>query len=374
MTVTIAGRLAVLLACALIAGCSDLPRGAALESEIRDSAGKSTPGFAFYPVTRALLPAVETWPAVNAERSRGWIGGGGGSAGQLIAPGDLLDVTIWDSNDNSLLASPGRRTVPLGEMTVSPSGRVFLPYAGEVRVAGMGPDRARAVIQQQLEGISPSAQVQISVASGRQNSVDLVGGVTTPGSYPMPDRNYSVLGLIAEGGGVRPQMRNPRVKLQRGGAVYATSVERLYREPALDTVLAGGDKVIVEDDPRYFLSLGAAGKEDLFYFPKEEVNALEAISLIGGIADTRADPEGILVLREYPREALSAGVRGPRETRVVFSIDMTTADGLFSAQNLAIQPKDVVLATESPVGSIQVALTILAGGLGVARSATLLGN
>ena len=65
----------------------------------------------------------------------------------------------------------------------------------------MSPQAARARLQRELEVIVPSAQVQLSMAAGRGNSVDLVGGVASPGSYPMPDRAYTVLGLISEGGG-----------------------------------------------------------------------------------------------------------------------------------------------------------------------------
>ena len=99
--------------------------------------------------------------------------------------------------------------------------------------------------------------------TGRLNSVDLVAGVGSPGSYPLPNRNYSVLALIAQGGGIPASVNNPRVKLQRGSKVYAISAERLYDSPTADAILVGGDKIIVEEDDRYFLSIGAAGKEHL---------------------------------------------------------------------------------------------------------------
>ncbi|WP_040610903.1 polysaccharide biosynthesis/export family protein [Oceaniovalibus guishaninsula] len=361
-----------ILLLSLVAGCSSLPRGAALESEIRRDAVQGESGYAFYPVTRGLLPTVAAWPAVNVEPSHGWPRQTPGSQGQLIAPGDRVTIRFWDSSENSLLTDSGQRSADLGTMTVSPSGRVFIPYVGEVRIAGMSDARAREAIQTQLLEISPSAQVQLQLEQGRLNSVDLVSGVKSPGSYPLIDRNLSVLEAISLGGGVSERLRNPRVKLQRGSNLYARSLTALYQNPALDTLVTGGDKIIVDEDRRYFLALGAAGKEDLVYFTQEDLSALEAISMIGGIADTRADPEGILVLREYPREALAAGLRGPRETRVIFSIDLTTADGLFSAKNLQIMPGDVVLATESPVGSLQLALAIVGAGFGTIRTAAAL--
>ena len=351
---------------ALGSGCTVLPRGAAMESEIVDRRG-SVGDYAFYEVSRALLPVIEAWPDANLERTSGWPRRTAGSMGRTIAPGDSVAITLWDSSDNSLLTTPAQRFTSLGEIVVSPSGRVFIPYAGEVRIAGMTPDRARAAIENQLSNVAVSAQVQLSLREGPANSANVVSGVAQPGTYPLLNRNVSVLDLISQAGGIPPNLRNPRVKLQRGSELYAVSLDALYENPAADALVAPGDKLIVEEDERYFIALGAAGTEDIVYFPQDEVTALEAVSLIGGITDTRADPDGILVLREYPRSALAPGVRGPREPQVVFSLDLTTADGLFSAKNLQIMPGDVVLATESPVSSIQVALSVLGGGAGFAR-------
>jgi len=355
---------------AVMTGCSNLPQGAALRADITENTDSLESDIAFYPVTKALLPAVAAWPEINPERFSGWPTARQGSLGQIIAPGDRLSVKIWDNQDNSLLLSAGARVADLGPMVVSPTGRIFVPYVGDVRVAGMGPDRARSVVQSELEAISPSAQVQLAMAPGRQNTVDLVSGVAKPGSYPMDDRNLSVLSLISQGGGVPNSLRNPRVKLQRGQQTYMTTVEQLYNDPRMDSVLNGGDKVIVEEDKRYFLSLGAAGKEEIVFFERDKITALEAISMIGGITDTRADAKGILVLREYPREAVSAGARGPRGQRVVFAIDMTSADGLFSAKNLEIQPGDVVLATENPVTRVQTVVALIGAGFGLLNAAS----
>jgi polysaccharide export outer membrane protein len=357
-----------------LSACGTLPQGAALRTEITRGSEDAETDFAFYPVTRALLPTLDAWPAVASEYSHGWPKGSHGSTGQIIQPGDLVEIQIWDNQDNSLLMSNGQRVASLGEVAVSPSGRVFIPYVGDVRISGMGPDRAREAIQNELMMISPSAQVQLLMQAGRQNTVDLVSGVAKPGSYPLPDRNFSVLSLISQGGGVPKDMRNPRVRLQRGDRTYLNTVERLFSNPGMDTVLTGGDKVIVEEDERFFLSLGAAGKEQIVYFDRDRITALEAISMIGGLTDSRADPEGVLILREYPRSALSAGARGPREQRVVFAIDMTTADGLFSARNMLIQPGDVVLATESPVVRVQTVVGLIGAGFGLLTAAGNVSN
>lgn len=357
---------------AMISACA-LPRGAGIATEVVNASDEAAAGFAVYPVTRALLPSIAAWP-VTGERRRGWISASGGSSGRVIRAGDTVDIVIWDSSDNSLLTAPGQRQVVMPPMRVSPAGTVFLPYVGAVRIAGSSPESARQRVQNAIAVVAPAAQAQLQLTEGRGNAVDLVGGVAAPGAYPMPDNAFTVLSLLAAGGGVRAGLANPQIKLQRGGRTYGTSVDRLYEEPGLDTRLQGGDKVIVEEDDRYFLSVGAAGEENLHPFPKDHVSAMDAVSIAGGVDDRRADPEAVLILREYPASALAAGVRGPRERRVVFTLDLTEADGLFSARNFPIHSGDVIYVSESPIGTAQTVFGLVGSVFGLARTATLLND
>jgi polysaccharide export outer membrane protein len=380
MTVCRALALGVML---VLAGCS-VPRGAGLQSEVlslqSDPDGTiEAADFASLPVTRESLAQIAGWPSTGPARMP-WINRQEQPASLLIAPGDMLSVTVWDADENSLLTGPSQRVAQLGEVQVSTGGEIFLPFVGEIRVAGMSPTTARARIEELYTASIPSAQVQLSVVPGRSNTANLVGGVAAPGIYPLPDRNYTILSLISEGGGVRTGLINPQVRLFRGNAVYGISLDRLYAEPGLDTTLVGGDRVIVEQEDRYFLALGAADSEAIHLFPQDEVSALDALSVIGGITDDRANAQGILVLRQYPASAVrpeiipSEGVpddgmnydpAGPPRDRMVFIIDLTSADGLFSAGNFPIMPQDLVYVTESPVNSTRALLGLITAVIGV---------
>lgn len=262
----------------------------------------------------------------------------------------------------------------LDNITVAPDGTIFVPYLGNTRVAGMTVQLARAHLQDEIELIVAQAQVQLSLSEGRGNSVDLVGGVASAGRFPMPDRNYTILNLIADGGGVAPGFANPQVRLIRGGHVYETSIDRLFADPGLDTLLHAGDRVIVAEDRRYFLSLGAAGEQNQHAFPRDTVSALDAMSIVGGVDGSRGDPGGILILREYPSSAVRSDGRGPRNERVVFSLDLTSADGLFSARNFHLQPGDLVLVTESPVSRTRTILGLFGSVFGIAGQGIALAN
>lgn len=347
-----------------------LPGGAPVSEEILKQADEENPDFALYPITKDFLPTVGQWPPTGKQENLRWIDASRGAKTQIIQPSDKLTLRIWDSSENSLLTSTEQKMVQLQDVKVASNGTIFMPYVGNISVIGLTPDLAREQLQTALEAIVPSAQLQLDMVEGRNNSVDLISGVATPGTYPMPDRNYTLMGLISAGGGIGLSINNPQIRLVRGNSIYGISVDKLLDNPRLDTLLLGGDRVFVEEDERYFLSFGATGREALHTFTKDQVSAMDAISIMGGLQDNKADPKGLLILREYP--TLTA--KGPSQTRVVFSVDLTSADGLFSARRFQINPDDLIIATESPINDVVTISNIVGNFVGVFNATASIGN
>lgn len=362
--VTVARALALV---SLVSGCS-LPRGAAISSEVLSGQNDADRDFSVIAVSRSNVDRIRAWPATGWAGGYHWIPNKRGPASGVIRTGDRIDLTIWDSQENSLLVPVGTKAVTMNGLTVSSQGTIFVPYLNSVVVNGLTAEQARERIQGDLSPIVASAQVQVAVHPGTQNAVDLVSGVARPGRYPLEDRNSTILALIAEGGGIAATLRNPLVRLIRAGKTYEIRSERLFSDASANTVLRGGDKILVEDDKRYFTALGAAGSEQLVYFEKEQISALEAMSLIGGLEDQRASLQGVLVLREYAPNAVRQDGSGPDMTDVVFSFDLSSADGLFAARNFQINPRDTVLVTESPVTSMRTVLGLVGASLGIANA------
>ncbi|WP_108885871.1 polysaccharide biosynthesis/export family protein [Pseudoprimorskyibacter insulae] len=366
----ILGFLAVVL---LVSACS-LPRGAALQSEILKEADKDLPTFQVVAVTRATVPHLNDWPLTGWAGQRGWLNRKAGASTPIIQSGDMVDLVIWDSQENSLLTQSNQKVIDMKGLIVSDQGTIFVPYVDEVHIRGLTASTARQTIQEKLQPVVPSAQVQLSAQPGIINSVDLVSGVNKPGTYPLPNRNYSILSLISQGGGISNSLRNPQVRLIRGDKTYEIAASDLLASATKNTTLRGGDKVVVEEDERSFTALGASGIENLIYFPKTHLTALESLSLMGGLSDFRADPKGVLILREYSSKQLRGDLKGPNMTQVVFTLDLTTADGLFAARKFHINPGDTVLATESPVTKAQTIFRLIGSAIGVSAQVQNLAN
>lgn len=364
----------------LLAACGTMPRGAGLQSEVLAKSDKvvegskteNSPGipteFAVEIITKDSLGRYADWPG-ERRRQYDWISRVDQPNTRLIRPGDMMVVSIWSTEENGLFTAPGQKFVTLPSAQVSPDGQIFLPYIGQKKVSGMSPEKARGVIEEAYLGVSPSAQVQIALTEGRQSTVSVVGGVASPGAFPLVDQDVTVLDVIALSGGVAPGLSNPQIKLQRGDKTYANSMARLLNDTNLNTTLQGGDRVNVEEDSRYFLSLGATGTRAQHKFPQDRVTALDALSIIGGLEAARANAQGILILRRYNDDAVRQDGSGPRHARTIFTIDLTSADGLFSAGEFRILPDDLIYVTESPLLGTRNIFSLIGSVFGLANQA-----
>ena len=358
----------VLLGVSVLAACST-PRGAALQSEVLRGQKDEYADFQVVEVTRDTVSQVSHWPPTGWPGSYRWLPNGSGANSPLIASGDKISLVIWDPQNTSLIAAEGQRSVALPNLTVSPEGTLFVPYVGDVSVRGKTPSQVRTEIETALAPTVPSAQVQLTVEVGRLNSVDIVTGVGRAGPYPLMDRNTTILSLIAQAGGVATNLRNPLVRLIRSGNTYEIRAESLFSDGSKNVLMKGGDKVFVEEDRRFFTALGATGREELIYFDREEVTAMEALSRVGGLVDSRADPKGILILRNYEAKALRRDGSGPNKSQVVFAIDLTSAAGLFAARSFKINPGDTILVTESPMVAAASIMGLIGSAFGLRNQA-----
>ncbi|MEL7166187.1 MAG: polysaccharide biosynthesis/export family protein [Pseudomonadota bacterium] len=356
----------LVLITALVSGCT-LPRGAALRGEITRNENDADAPFAVVPINRDTVAQLRTWPVTGWSGKYHWFSAPRGPKSNVIRIGDQIDLVIWDNQENSLLTAPEQKNVAIEGLRVSPNGTVFVPYLEEVKVSGMTPEAAREKIATELELVVPDAQVQLNFTSGPDNSVDAVRGFNQPGSFPLPNRNFSILSLISQAGGIERDLENPLIRVIRNSQTFEIRADTLFDRASANVVLRGGDKIIVEEDERYFVALGATGSETIVPFDRESITAVEALALLGGLTDNRANPQGVLILREYATRQLRSDGAGPSKEQVVFTIDLTSADGLFAANKFQINPRDLVVATESPVNSVQTIFGLIGSVFGVAN-------
>ena len=87
-------------------------------------------------------------------------------------------------------------------------------------------------------------------------------------------------------------------------------------------------------------------------------------------SDQISSKKKVLKEREYDSKHVRSNGTGPSHVRSVFILDMTTADGTFSAGNFKIAPEDTILVTESPIASVRTVMGLVGAAFGLSNAAS----
>lgn len=296
----------------------------------------------------------------------------------IIRPGDILGLTIWENVDDGLLASAGANATPLEEVQVDGAGYIFVPYAGRVRASGNTPDQLREEITKKLEDQTPDPQVQVRRLAGDGSTVSLTGAVGGQGVYPIERPTRTLATMLARAGGVAIEPDIAQVTVIRGNQTGKIWFEDLYDHPELDIALRNGDRILVEADTRAFTALGATAAQARVPFETQNLSALEAIAQVGGLIATASDPTGVFVFRNEAAE-ISNQVLGRDDLigaqRMVYVLNLTQPNGLFIARDFVIRDGDTIYVTEAPYAQWTKTLSLLFSPLSTAASVeTLFGS
>ncbi|ABL69659.1 polysaccharide biosynthesis/export family protein [Paracoccus denitrificans] len=268
-----------------------------------------------------------------------------------IRPGDVLGLSIWENVDDGLLASMGSSSTQLTELQVDSQGYIFVPYAGRVLAAGNSPEELRRIITQKLETQTPDPQVMVTRVAGDGATVSVMGKVNSQGVYPIERPTRTLSAMLSRSGGVTIEPEIAVITVKRGNSSGKVWLRDLYSSARNDIALRPGDVILVEEDERSFTALGALGGQTKVPLGNEQINAIEAVAMVGGLSTSLADPKGVFVLREEPQTVARAVLgRGDihGNQRVAYVLDLTKPDGMFLARDFIIRDGDTVYVTEAP--------------------------
>lgn len=242
-----------------------------------------------------------------------------------LGPGDELTLTLWGDSQLALTLSVNRE------------GFVTLPDVGQVGVAGLTLDEAKARVRAALarvySGLRPAGQrsstfVSLSMGKLRTIQVFLLGQVVRPGAYSISSVSRVLNALYAAGGPSREgSLRD--VRILRGGNVVA-HVD-LY-----DVILGGasaplarmqnGDVVFVPVAERRVRLAGAARRAGIYELKAGE-QLRDLLRIAGGVLP-EAELERAQIDRVVPP---SERDRLPGQGRI--AVDVTLRAVLADAAN-----------------------------------------
>ncbi len=359
---------ALLVSGALVSAC-DLPRSGPTKAELLSGSVEQAGDAFIVPVTSAITRQTAVQPSFGfsaAFQNAGLVGS------DTLSAGDVLNITIFENvRDDPLLGNTGQRVSGLTEVQVDGQGFIFIPYAGRIQAAGQTPEGLRQAITRNLEDQTPDPQITVTRAAGNGSSVSVAGGVAGSGVYPIEAPTRTLATMLARAGGVSIDPDVAIVRVIRGRHSGKVWLKDLYEDPALDIALRPGDRIVVEEDSRSFIALGATGGQTMVPFASESLSALEALATVGGLSTQAADPTGVFVLRDESA-AVANAVLGRQDLtgaqRMVYVLDLTEPLGLFEARDFQIRDGDTIYVTEARFTQWQKALSAITGTTGAAVS------
>lgn len=290
----------------------------------------------------------------------------------VIGPGDVIEVTIWETPPAMLFGSAAPVPLPsLGTSTassvtlptqmVAADGTISIPFAGRIAVAGRTTEQIEASIVSHLKGKANQPQVLVGVAKNNASNVTVVGEVNTSTMMPLTPKGERLLDALAFAGGLKQPVSHMAVQLSRGDTTAIMPLDAVIRDPKQNVMLKPGDVVTALFQPQTYSVLGATGKNDEIPFEAQGISLAQALARSGGLNDNRADARGVFVFR-FEDAKLVDNMDPSVKTNngkvpVVYEINLRDPAAFFVTQNFPIQNHDVIYVTNSPGAEFRKFLT-----------------
>ena len=76
---------------------------------------------------------IKGWPVTGWQGHYRWLAVQRGGGSNILRPGDMLNLTIWDNAENSLITGRDERSAQVARVEVEPNGTAFVPYVDQVK-------------------------------------------------------------------------------------------------------------------------------------------------------------------------------------------------------------------------------------------------
>ncbi|WP_198162194.1 SLBB domain-containing protein, partial [Methylosinus sp. R-45379] len=237
--------------------------------------------------------------------------------------------------------------------------------AGRIQVAGRTQQEVEGVIIDRLRGKAIEPQALVNVSRNISNTATVTGEVTQGARVPLTLRGDRVMDVIAQAGGFRSPVHETFISLTRGDRTARAPIQALLANPRENIFVRPGDVLTVERTPQTFTVAGATGANAVVPFDARGITLEEAIGKAGGLADQRADPSGLFVLRYEPTAVIadyptvSPLLASQRLIPVAYHLDMRNPASLFTARRFAMRDKDILYVSNAPVTEIAKAFQLV---------------
>lgn len=270
-----------------------------------------------------------------------------------VGVGDVISVVVWEPTQQGLFSGgEGGNRAELGPFQIEQSGKIPVPYVGQVTAKGRTIAEIRWAIQSQLKRKAIDPQVVVSLIENRSSTVSVNGDVQKAGQVPISQKGDRLLDMIAKAGGPSTPAGETMVTLVRGERRGTQLLRTIYENSAENLYVRAGDQVFLTHDPQTFTAFGAVQKVGEYPIVGQDVSLVEALGRVGGLSDNRANSTGLYLFRYEPSALLyDLGMTEYADTNtptpVIYRLNMREGRSYFFGQSFLVRDKDIVYVANS---------------------------
>jgi polysaccharide export outer membrane protein len=300
--------------------------------------------------------------------------------GQIVNAGDILEVYVWEApptvlfssgvplenlnRDSSGASSSGTSSnvTSVPAQMVDVGGNIYVPFAGDVTVAGKSLPEIEADIARQLRSKANRPQVLVRLAANNTAYVTVVGEVANSIRMPLTPRGERLLDALAAAGGTKAPVEKVTLQLTRNTTVDSLPLATVIRDPRQNIRLQPGDVVTALYQPLSFTALGATGRNDEVNFEAIGISLSQALARAGALLDARSSAQGVFIFRLESPAATDAGETAATpggQIPVIYRVDLTDPRSFFLAQSFPMENRDVLYVANAPTAQLQKFLNLV---------------
>ncbi|WP_242184591.1 polysaccharide biosynthesis/export family protein [Sphingomonas sp. CARO-RG-8B-R24-01] len=270
----------------------------------------------------------------------------------IVGVGDQLDIAVFEIGITLFGGArpvgsdfdPSSQVQRFPTVTVDEAGKIRLPYAGTIGVAGHTPSEIAVAIERAYKAKSQNPQVLVTIHGNVSETVFVSGDVRRSGRIEVTGQRERLLDIIANAGGTVAQTQDMVVRVTRGSEQVEERLDRVRVGAPDDLVLTPGDRVELIRRPQTFIVLGATSRVAQIPFDQSDLTLAEAVARAGGPNDATANPRAVFLFRYE-----AAPTAGQPEQPVIYRLDMINPASYFIAQRFPMHDKDVLYVSTAAV-------------------------
>lgn len=256
------------------------------------------------------------------------------------------DYTI-SQEDELLMSVWGEPQLSQVRLIVGPDGNVNVPIAGVIKAEGLTVDKLAEAVKQGLKDAQflLDAKVQMLLMVMHKPTVNVTGIVNRPGKFEFKDGD-TVMGAVAQAGSyiVDSSDLAGATLTRKSGEVININLHKLYIKGDMtqNLPLKNGDTIFIPEDTKNKIYVLGEVLRPSMYTLKENMTALQAVSMAGGPVPDRGKLRGTMVIRGNPAN--------PEKIKVDISKMIAKGD---LGQDIGLMPGDMVYVPKSNKPTLQ---------------------